>query len=126
MGASLFDQIWDSAFDEFWQKYPRRIGKLAARKAFIAAIKNHGATLDQLLDGVERYVRHKPGYADWAYPASWLNAGRWADEYDNSNGRQAEPAEDWWAQCKRLHGLKCGGQYAHGLRMQMDAQKTER
>jgi hypothetical protein len=116
-----FKKVWDSAFEQFWKEYPRKTGKLAARREFEAAIKRYGATLQQLLDGIERYRKTKPAYADWCHPRTWLHQGRWMDEPDSS-GKQ-EPAEDWWDQCKRLHDLKCGGQYAHGLRMQMDEAK---
>lgn len=70
----------DAEFEGWWQAFPRKVGKLAARKAYAKA--RGQATSGELLGGVERYVRHKPAYADFCHPASWLNAGRWMDEYD--------------------------------------------
>src|SRR5689334_4632778 len=70
----------EADFDLFWAKYPRRVAKLAAMKAFAKA--RTVATLDELLAGVDNYIRHKPDYADWAHASSWLNAGRWMDEYE--------------------------------------------
>lgn len=77
-------------FEVFWQHYPRKIGKLAAKKAFDRAVKSGGATLTELLDGIAAYLKHKPAYADWAHPSTWLNAGRWMDEYDDSTATRSE------------------------------------
>ncbi len=111
-------------FEQFWAAYPRKVGKLAARSAFDAALKKHGATLEQLLAGVERYKRHKPDYADWAHPRTWLCQGRWLDEYKMA---QPEPTEDWFTECKRIHGGECGlSQMRHHHRKQIDAGKAER
>ncbi len=69
-----------SDFDIFYAAYPRRVGKLDAIKAYAKA--RTVATADEILAGVENYKRHKPEYADWCHPATWLNKGRWMDEYD--------------------------------------------
>jgi phage gp37-like protein len=55
-----------------------------ARKAFTAAIKE--AAFGDIMQGVDRYAADierqgtRPEYI--AYPATWLRAGRWADEPD--------------------------------------------
>lgn len=67
-------------FDSFWAAYPRRIGKLDAMKAYGKA--RTVATADEILAGVELYKRNKPEYADWCHPSTFLNKGRWMDEYD--------------------------------------------
>lgn len=67
-----------TAFDAFWKTFPCKKAKLAAMKAFIKASKL--ASIHEILDGVERYKRSKPDYADWCHPATWLNQGRWMDE----------------------------------------------
>lgn len=69
-----------AGFDEFWKAYPRKVSKLLAMKAWSKALKL--ATAEQIMAGVEQYKKHKPEYADWAFPASWLNAGRWMDEWE--------------------------------------------
>jgi uncharacterized protein YdaU (DUF1376 family) len=68
-------------FDQFWAAYPRKVGKDAALKAFkrIAAAKR--VTFDELMAGLERYKQNKPMKIDYCHPATWLNEGRWADEY---------------------------------------------
>lgn len=80
-----------SDFEVFWQAYPRKVGKLAAMKAYAKARKI--ATAAELLTGIERYKRLKPAYADYCHPATWLNQGRWMDEPDTVE--QAETAEEW-------------------------------
>lgn len=69
----------DPEFDAFWAIYPRRVAKLAARKAWTKATRL--ATAAEIIAGAERY-RDDPGRTDryTAHPASWLNAGRWTDD----------------------------------------------
>jgi hypothetical protein len=69
-------------FDQFWQAYPRKIGKAAARRAWakaktrpaltaiIAAIEAQRASEQWRKDGGQ-FIPH---------PATWINAGRWDDE----------------------------------------------
>lgn len=72
----------DSApgFEQWWQRYPRKTGKIGAGKAYRAALKHTTpdallaaleAQRDGLLDREERFRPH---------PATWLNRGSWADE----------------------------------------------
>lgn len=84
-----------SEFDQFWDIYPRRTAKLSAVKAFAKARKL--ASLEDILSGVNRYIASKPFYADWAHPASWLNAGRWMDEPDRLTGKdRRQSMADLW------------------------------
>ena len=68
-------------FDTFWSRFPRKIGKLAALKEYTRA--RTVATADEILAGVEQYRQHKPEYADWCHPKTFLSQGRWMDEYDD-------------------------------------------
>lgn len=65
-------------FEEFWNEYPRKVGKQAAIKAFTKAIKI--TTPKEVIDGAKRYA-NDPNRVDafTAHPTTWLNAGRWAD-----------------------------------------------
>lgn len=67
-----------SDFPTWWARYPHKVGKFAAIKAYTKALKQ--ATPDQLQAGLERYITDKPEYAAWCHPATWLNQGRWMDE----------------------------------------------
>ncbi len=93
-------------FDDFWQAYPRKVGKAMARAKFLAvtsqglsvvARDRDGNRIDlthqeaaealveaakayrlDCLDTEERYIAH---------PTTWLNQGRWED-YDETERRQ--------------------------------------
>ena len=73
-----------SAFDKFWEAYPLKKGKQAARRAFDRARKL--TTLDNMLSA----IRKQKGWEQWTrdngkyipHPATWLNQGRWDDQSD--------------------------------------------
>lgn len=74
------------AFDRFWSAYPRKIGKLSAKRAFdkvkvpvetlVSAIERQKCS-DQWLTENGRFIPH---------PATWLNQGRWEDEVTPAAG----------------------------------------
>ncbi len=72
-------------FELFWEAYPKKKGKGAARKAFENAIKK-GVTVDVLIDAVNRqrcgtqWIKDNGQYIP--HPATWLNQERWEDEPD--------------------------------------------
>lgn len=83
-----------TSFDDFWEAYPKKKGKGAARKAFENAVKK-GVTVDVLIDAVNRqrcgsqWTKDNGQYIP--YPATWLNQERWEDEPDFTpadNGQQ--------------------------------------
>lgn len=92
-------------FEAFWKAFPRRVGKLAARKEY-DKVRRGGISQDELLDGVAQYVRTKPNYADWCHPRTWLSQGRWLDEVSvkASNG-----LGNW---CEHLP--RCPDRWSHG------------
>ncbi|QDG61220.1 hypothetical protein [Pseudarthrobacter sp. NIBRBAC000502771] len=74
-------------FDQWYSRYPKKEAKEAARKAFAKARKT--VDLPALLEGVDRYAaatRDKDRQY-LALPATWLNAGRWADELPEHTGQ---------------------------------------
>lgn len=79
-------------FDQWWSCYPLKRGKLAAEKKYHAA-RRRGVTQQQLISGVAAYVQHKPDWQEFAHPATWLNQGRWADDY--SKPAPAEKPKPW-------------------------------
>ena len=79
-------------FDLFWQAYPKKVGKEAARKAFSRA----KAPLESLLTAIERQKCGNQWTAENGRfipnPATWLNQGRWEDEVEQASlGRAAKP-----------------------------------
>lgn len=84
-----YDQWTETNFALFWIAYPRKVAKLAAKKAYAAAMKI--ADPFQIMAGVERYAFHTRNteHQYIKHPASWLNAGCWEDELTDT--RQIAP-----------------------------------
>ncbi len=71
---------YSADFLEFWQHYPRKVGKQAANKAWILA-KRKGLTLDVALSAIEiqrTWDKWQEGFI--VNPSTWLNQARWEDE----------------------------------------------
>ena len=72
-------------FDEFWAQYPKKRSKGQAERAWVK-IAPDDALFAQIIEGLERAKRSR----DWIkeggryipYPATWLNAKGWEDEYE--------------------------------------------
>lgn len=77
-------------FELWYAAYPRKQGRGQALKAFRAALAK--TDLTTLLDGISKYKRAKPAYADWAMPATWLNGERWLDESYETGTVRPPPA----------------------------------
>lgn len=72
-----------NGFEEFWKRYPRKIGRLVAQKAYEKALKQ--ATHEQIMAGVDLYREHLPEDAQYiCHPSTFLNQGRWLDEYEDA------------------------------------------
>ena len=73
--ANDFEQL----FAEWWESYPNKKGKGAAKVAYRKALKK--VSHDLLMERVERY-RDDPNRVDLytPYPQKWLNEERWDDE----------------------------------------------
>ena len=84
-------------FDDFYKLYPKKVGKQTALKAYEKALKT--TTHDKIMEGVERYKKHiqsnktEPQFI--AMPATWLNGGRWDDDYNTSTVTAQKPADYW-------------------------------
>ena len=75
----LLKDIHRNDFDLFWSSYPLKVGKSAARAAFVKAMKQ--TDIDTIIAGAIRYMNdpnRDPAYTK--HPATWLNAGCWDDE----------------------------------------------
>lgn len=84
-------------FEEFWSSVPRKVAKPMAQKAYAKALQHTDART--LIAAMRRYAESRigqdPQYT--AHPATWLNAGRWADEIETpklmqiTGGNHAKP-----------------------------------
>lgn len=82
-------------FERFWEACPRKIGKGAARRAYVVALRKIEAPDPQavLMAALERV---KPTWRDAQFiphPATWLNQERWEDEPELPPPREDEFAE---------------------------------
>lgn len=77
------------SFSEFWEEYPRKVGKATAEAVYNRKAVN-AETEQAILDGLRRY--NSLQWSKWTgeqrqyipYPASWLNAGRWTDTVEQT------------------------------------------
>jgi hypothetical protein len=76
-------------FNQFWSVYPKKVGKLAAERAWKTAKKNRKLpSIETVIEAVERQKasenwqkkngQYIPG------PQRWINEGRWMDEQTKS------------------------------------------
>lgn len=79
-------------FDDFWAAWPRKVGKLDARKAWDKKIKQ-GHDPFKIIAGVERMAAVSTEKQFIKYPAGWLNGERWTDE-DEDLPRPAPPKQE--------------------------------
>lgn len=72
-------------FDEFWAAYPKKVGKKAAESSW-KKIKPDAELHDRIMTAIgrarvtEQWQREGGRYIP--NPATWLNQGRWDDEYE--------------------------------------------
>lgn len=69
------NEVW---FTQFWEKYPKKVDKVTARRAFNKKCKSE-ADLKVIIDGLERWIAcwKDPQYIP--YPSKWLNSERYND-----------------------------------------------
>jgi hypothetical protein len=96
-------------FDHFWESYPRRVGKDAARKAFER--RSGDATLEAILAALEAQKASAQWQRDGGryvpHPATWLNQGRWQDEVDASGGGLSQDEWNKAAEIRRKNYGRC-------------------
>ncbi len=77
------ERINRSDFEQFWEKYPRKIGKKAARIKYQTVRKE--VKHEAIMNGLERYnteIRKKKTEIQYiAHPSTWLNQWRRDDEF---------------------------------------------
>lgn len=75
-----FERAVDDAFAEFWNAYPRKVGKAIARKSFNRAVMD--ADVEIIVAGAVRFANdpNLPPKQFIPHPATWLNRAGWEDE----------------------------------------------
>jgi hypothetical protein len=91
----LLEQEFMLAFEQFWEIYPRKVGKGRAKKALKAALEK--TDIETILAGVEGYMANEDMYdlQYVAHPTSWLNGERWEDEYEAPKATPGPGKREW-------------------------------
>ena len=101
-----------TAFESFWARYPRKVGKLDAERAFALALKR--ASEEEIMAGLEQYrVSETVRNGFICHPATFLRQGRWMDEPDTAvsvGGLSLECA----------HEPRCASRWSCGKRQQQE------
>lgn len=78
-GQTALRRIPGTAFDQFWEVYPRKAAKAAAAKAWGKALLS--APAEVIIAGADRYrldPNREPQFT--AHASTWLNQERWSDD----------------------------------------------
>ena len=75
--------VWETQFNEFYSKYPRKVKKQDVKKWF-QKNKPRSELFSSMMSSLEQFR----GCKDWLkdngqyipYPSTWLNQRRWEDE----------------------------------------------
>ena len=96
-------------FDQFWNCYPKKVGRGAAEKAWLKAIAVTTA------EEITRVVQAYPWGDDKQFiphPATWLNQRRWQDDFTTTKAVVTKPSMDnpaalrkYWATVARERPL---------------------
>ncbi len=102
-----------SSFDEFWQAYPRKVGKALAMRAYARALRGllpiqvecglGPATHEDIMRGLAAYKRDKPDYTDWKHGSTYLNSVSWIDEGGSEVIETPRPVEPHLELKRREH-----------------------
>lgn len=85
-------EIDTDKFDEFWKAYPKKVGKIAAQRAFEKKCTSD-KTFAEIIDGLNKVVELDWSTRETQYipnPATWLNGERWKDEVKEVNRKVAD------------------------------------
>jgi hypothetical protein len=93
--------LTERRFDEFWAAYPKKVGKKAARASW-GKLKPDTELHDKIMTAVgrarvtEQWQREGGRYIP--NPTTWLNQGRWDDEYEEvaPNGVNSKYSAETW------------------------------
>ncbi len=94
--------IAQTAFERFWKAYPRRVGKKVAEKALAKALRE--TSIETITEALARQASLWTDPKFIPHPATWLNAGRWADDVGHVNGspqrtftpEEIEAGREWY------------------------------
>lgn len=75
--------INDRDFDEWWNSYPRKVGKGGARREWTRLSKQRRLPpVAELIEATRRYAATISDLKYCAHPTTWLRNERWSDEHE--------------------------------------------
>jgi uncharacterized protein YdaU (DUF1376 family) len=78
--ALVVDDGWPADYrDQFWSRYPNKVGKPKAL-AKLDACRKRRVPFDAIMAGLDRYMRTKPPDRQWLNPETFINQERWTDQ----------------------------------------------
>lgn len=93
-----------AAFDQFWAAYPKKVGKEAARRAFLK-VKAPVDTLTAAISAQKRSTQWTKDNGRFIpNPATWLNQGRWEDVLETPVTVEAETG--WTMGAEELEAIR--------------------
>lgn len=117
-------------FADFYDGYPKKKNRTDAEKAWKSLRPSLELRERIMADVVTRAVSYdwrKDGGKFIPYPASYLRSRRWEDDEPIIAVVAAEPLEDWFDECRRIHSGDCGlSKMRHDQRKQLDEFKQQR
>lgn len=82
--VTLPSKVHECAFSDFWELYPKKKSKGQARRVWVR-LKPDEQLHDRIINALERAKTSEEWQKDNGryipYPATWLNAEGWEDEY---------------------------------------------
>lgn len=97
VGSEKKSSPYTQEFNEFWDAYPKKVGKGAAWKAWEGKKKIRPA-LPEILVAVKKQSNSSQWQKDGGQyipnPATWLNQARWDDEIDSSGRLKTAPRRE--------------------------------
>ncbi len=75
-------KLSQTEFDIFWSRYPRKVGRRAAKIAWDKALKR-GAHIHEILNGLNEHALAAKDKQYIVHPSRWINEERWLDQEDN-------------------------------------------
>lgn len=86
------------SFEDFWQAYPRKVGKKPAETAY-KKIKPSQKLVTKMIETVEAFKKSKQWQDENGRfipnPSTWLNQGRWDDEISDCDNKTENNQPKW-------------------------------
>jgi hypothetical protein len=98
--SALIDDGWPKDFrEQFWNRYPNKVGKPKAL-AKLEIARKRKVSWSAVMGGLDRYIREKPADRAWLNPETFINQERWRDQPASAGQRHGashvDPSEINW------------------------------